>query len=455
MQNLEGKKVAVLGFGLEGKDIVKFLLKEDVDFFVFDKREKSQLDFSGIDERKIRFILGKDYLKNSLVGYDIIFRSPGFYRYLPKIVRAQKNGTTISSAIKLFFDLCPAKIIGVTGTKGKGTSATLIYNILKNSGKKVFLAGNIGKPYLELLPKLTKDTWVILELSSFQLIDMNKSPHIAVVLNITEDHLDWHKNKKEYVDSKKNIVAYQKEGDLAVINYDYTIPRDFSKLTKAETFYFSIKNKVFGSYVKNERIFLNTKGQMIDIGSILELKLKGKHNWENVCAAICASSLTGIKTSTIKSTVFSFQGLEHRLELVDKVGNIFFYNDSFATSPQPTVAAIHSFSEPMTLILGGSDKGLDYTGLGKIISGRNNIALVVLIGEAAKKIKNSLVKAAYKGEILKLKKSKMEKIVKTAFGKTPRGGVVLLSPAAASFDMFKDYKDRGEQFKEAVRKLKG
>ena len=453
MQNLEGKKVAVLGFGLEGKDIVKFLLKEDAEVFVFDEKEEIQLDFSGIDRRKIRFILGKDYLKKSLSDFNIIFRSPGVYRFLPELLKAEQNGVEVSSATKLFFNLCPAKIIGVTGTKGKGTTATLIYNILKNSGKKVFLAGNIGKASLELLPKLKKDSWVVLELSSFQLIDMSKSPHIAVVLNITTDHLDWHRGRTEYVNAKKNIVSHQAKSDFAVINLDYRESRGFEKLTPAKVFFFS-KVKPTDSYVRKGKIVLVKKGLDSFIGATDKLLLKGEHNWENVCAAVLTVSLAGASLKVIKTAVFTFKGLEHRLELVDKVRNISFYSDSFATSPQPTIAAIYSFSEPITLILGGSEKGLNYTGLGKIISGRNNIALVILIGEAAKKIKNSLVKAAYKGEILELKKSKMEKIVKTAFGKTPRGGVVLLSPASASFDMFKDYKDRGEQFKEAVRKLK-
>lgn len=448
------KKVAVLGLGLEGKDLVKFLLKQKAKITVFDEKEEKDIDFSGVKREKIKIICGKKYLKRGLNNFDAIYRSPGVYRYLPEIVKAEKKGTRVLSATKLFFDLCPAKVIGVTGTKGKGTTCSLIYKILKQSGEDVYLAGNIGKPYLELLPKLKKTSWVILELSSFQLIDLDKSPDISVVLNITLDHLDWHKDKREYIDSKVNIVEHQGKSDFTIINYDYQTSKEFKKFTKGKVFYFSKSKKVNGCYVKEGEIVLEINKKKQSIGKTYKLLLRGRHNWENVTASVCASYLAGARMNAIKRGVFSFKGLEHRLELVNKVKGISFYNDSFSTSPQPTIAAINSFDEPITLILGGSDKGLDYFDMARKIAMKKNVINVILIGEISPKIKKALKKADFSGRILELGKVGMKKIVDSALKITSKGGVVLLSPATASFDMFENYKDRGNQFSKVVKTLK-
>jgi UDP-N-acetylmuramoylalanine--D-glutamate ligase len=444
------KKAAVLGLGLEGKDLVKYLLGQNFEVTIFDKKEEKELDLGDIDKSKIKLITGENYLKNGLTGFDVIFRSPGVYRYIPELVEAEKAGVEISSAIKTFFSNCPGKIIGVTGTKGKGTTSSLIYEILKDSGKDVYLAGNIGKPYLELLNSLTKDSYVVLELSSFQLIDLTVSPHIAVVLNITQDHLDWHKDLKEYIEAKTNIVKHQKEDDFAVINTDYEIPLSFANKTKAKVLFFSRKKEVEGSYVEEGKIILNTKDKVI-LGETKDLLLRGEHNWENITAAVCASFAAGADILSIKKVIFSFKGLEHRLELVGEYGGVNFYNDSFATGPQPTMAAIDSFKEPTTLILGGYDKGLDFSELGKQIAETKNLTNVILIGNLEDKLEKLIKRENYSGQIIRMDKSPMEEIVKKAYSVTPKGGVVLLSPAAASFDMFLNYKDRGNKFKEAVR----
>lgn len=452
MNNMKDKNVAILGFGLEGKDLANYLLSHGAKITIIDQKKEEELDFNGVDKEKFNFLLGDNYSLDTLDSFDIIFRSPGVYRYLPEIVMAEKKGVEISSAIKLFFDECPAKIVGITGTKGKGTTSTLIYEIFKEDGKSVFLAGNIGTPYLSLLKTLTVKDIVVLEISSFQLIDMNKSPHVAVVLNITQDHLDWHKSLKEYVDAKKNIVVHQKKTDFSVINADYETPKSFAELTIAQKYFFSTKEKVKGSYVEKDTIYLSVNKKEI-IGGTNYLILRGNHNLENVTAAICASSLLGANVDSIKKAAFSFKGLEHRLEFVAKVGGRSFYNDSFATGPQPTIAAINSFSEPTTVILGGSEKGLTYDELGKVLSTRENIMNAILIGQVADKIKISLKKAGFKKNIVELGKSDIEGIVKKAYEITPKGGVILLSPAAASFDMFENYKDRGKKFKKSVHKL--
>ncbi len=453
MNNWKSKKIAILGWGINGLDSAKYLLKNGAELTIFDRKTKKELDFSGFDIRKARLVLGRNYLKHGLGSFDCIFRTPAVYRYLPEIVEAESKGVFVTSAIKVFFDDCQARIIGVTGTKGKGTTSTLIYEILKKDGRSVYLAGNIGLPVLELLPKLKPSDWVVLELSSFQLIDLTKSPHISVVLNITEDHLDWHKDKEEYIKAKSQIVRHQAKEDFCVLAFDYKVSKSFSRLTNAKVFYFSTKKKVKGAYVKNGKIFINFSGRSMEIGDTQDLLLRGKHNWENICAAACAAYLAGVHPLTIRKVLFSFKGLEHRLELVAEVKGVSFYNDSFSTNPQTTIAALRSFEEPLTLILGGSDKGLNYDLLGKEISKAKNIANVILIGQIAKKIKRSIKRANFRGNLLELGYPKMQELIQKSFEITPKGGVVLLSPAAASFDMFKDYKDRGYQFKEAVRSL--
>jgi len=452
MIKVKNKNVAVLGFGIEGKDITKYLLNKRAKVSIYDKKKERELDFSGFDKKRLNLNCGNDYMSLGLSGFDIIFRSPGVYRYAKEIVEAEKKGTEISSALKLFLETCPAKVIGVTGTKGKGTASTLIYQILKKSGKDVYLAGNIGKPYLELLQRLKANSLVVMEVSSFQLIDVNKSPEIAVILNITQDHLDWHKNVKEYVDAKKNIAKYQNTNDSIIINADYKTPKDFEKLTKSNVYYFSKQKKVKGSYITQGKIVLNINKE-ITIGKTSALKLRGEHNWENVTAAVCASYVAGADIDSIKKIVFSFRGLEHRLEEVSGVGGVKFYNDSFSTNSDTTIAAIRSFQEPLTLILGGSDKGLEYDELANMIIKRGNVKAVILIGEILGVFEKALKKANYSGKLLILKKAKIDEIVKTAYKNTVKGGIVLLSPATASFDMFENYKDRGKQFKKAVMSI--
>ncbi len=452
MEKLKGKKIAVVGFGIEGKDVIKFLLKGDAKVTLYDQKPFHELDFTDIDKNKINLVCGPDYLGNGFEGFDFIFRSPGIRPDIPEFISAKKNGSVITSAMKLFFELCPAKIIGVTGTKGKGTTSTLIYEILKEDGKKVCLAGNIGKPCLELLPMLDKDNLVILELSSFQLFDLERSPHVSVVLNITVDHLDWHKDRAEYVDAKKNIITHQNKDDFAVINADYETPKSFAKLTKGNVYFFSRNKEISGCYVKSGEIILNTDKNEI-IGKTNNLQLRGEHNWENVTAAIIASNLVGARVSSIRKAVFGFKGLEHRLEFVRNHKGISFYNDSFSTNPQPTIAAIRSFKEPITLILGGSDKGLDYDEMGEEIVRNGNVQNIILIGQIAPIIKQSLVKANFDGRIFDLGMSSMQNIIEVAFENSKKDSVVLLSPASASFGMFKDYKERGNRFKDAIRSL--
>jgi UDP-N-acetylmuramoyl-L-alanyl-D-glutamate--2,6-diaminopimelate ligase len=427
------ERTAIFGLGVEGKDLLEYFIKTAKFPAVIDENQKQSLNISPSHDDKYKLINGVDAAKY-LPAFNVIYRSPGVYRYRDDLIEAEKSGARITSALRLFFNLCPAKVIGVTGTKGKGTTSTLIYKILKSAGKRVYLAGNIGKPYLKLLGHLEKTDFVVLELSSFQLIDIDKSPDISVVLNITVDHLDWHKNIKEYVDAKSNIIRYQDKNGIAFINNEYATTRAFSKLAKGKVVFFS-KNALDDKFKKHVRLL-------------------GEHNLENVAAAVSVAKTLEINDAMIIKAISGFTGLEHRLEMVRSINGVTFYNDSFSTNPEPTIAAVKSFNHPMTIILGGSDKGLDYTKMGKVIAATKNVKNILLIGNTAKKINHALIKARYGGNLLHLGKPSMEKIVAEAFRVTPKGGVVVLSPASASFDMFKDYKERGKVFKESVRNLK-
>lgn len=453
-KSLKNKKVGIIGFGLEGKDLASYLLREGAYLTVFDQKRKEELDLDGVKSDVINFVCGEDYLSQIDNGYFALFRSPGVYRYKQELLDAEKKGLIISSAIKLFFDRCPCKIIGVTGTKGKGTTSTLIYEICKQEGLDVYLAGNIGKPYLELLSGLTEESVVVMEISSFQLIDLYKSPHIAVVLNITSDHLDWHGSQQKYVSAKKNIVLHQNEDDFAVVNFDYDAPRGFAKLTKGNVFYFSRHKKTEGCYVSDSKIMLNVNGKQKIVGNTDNLQLRGKHNWENVTAAICASYCMGCSIDSIRKAVFEFKGLEHRLEFVSKVKGVSFYNDSFSTNPQPTIAAIDSFDESLILILGGSDKGLNYADMASFIKNSAKVKAVILIGQIADVIECELRRSGFEGKIVNLGMTKMETVIDEAMKIAKEGDVVLLSPASASFGMFVDYKDRGNQFRNIVKDIK-
>lgn len=450
-----GKKVAILGFGVEGMDACDYFLKRKSEIDVFDIKKTDEFEQCIIESySKVKFHCGPDYLNNDFSKFDYLIRSPGINPQLLKKLKPKIELSRILTPTQLFLSLFSGKTIGVTGTKGKGTTTTLIFNILKESGKKVCIGGNIGIPLLSILDNEINYEWAVMEMSSFQLIDMQISPNIAVVLNITCDHLDWHKDIKEYQEAKTNIVCHQSQNDCAIINADYRTSKIFEKYTKAKKYYFSRQKKVNGSYVHKNMIFTNIDNKLNKIGKTVDLQLKGEHNWENITAAVCTSAVLNIDPENIAKSIYSFKGLEHRLEFVREFKKVKFYNDSFSTNPQTMVAAINSFKENITIIIGGYDKGLDYSLVGKEISRKTNVKNVVLIGDISKKIFESLSAHNYQGKIIEMDHKSMKDIVKTAFNNTNVGGVVLLSPATSSFDMFDNYKVRGNEYKKYVLALK-
>jgi len=502
MENFKGKKVAILGLGVENLPLAHFLVKKGAEVTVCDKDKDLRFKIKDLGTKEWR--LGPDYLKH-LTDFEIVFRTPGLPLNTPELVEAKQKGVEISSAIKLFFDLCPAKIIGITGTKGKGTCATLIYQILKskflNHKSNVYLAGNIGNPAISLLPKLKPSDWVVLELSSFQLQDLNKSPHIAVVLNITIDHLDHHRTKKEYVEAKQNIVRHQSKNDFAIINMDYFTSFEFAALTKGRVFWFSRRKFVEeGCFVRWQDIRAKNKGQRAKrfgrFGEVIlrvdgnvhlicptyEIDLIGSHNLENICAAAVASYLAGARIKDIQKVVTTFKGLEHRLERLGQINGVLYVNDSFSTTPETTIAALESFTSPIILICGGRSKGGNYRQLAKAIV-NSSVKSIILIGEMADELEEILNSKSLPAspceawqaglpasgalntlqadqarnklqlQIQNLGFASMENIVKTAQKEARPGDIVLFSPGCASFDMFKNATERGEMFKKTVLKI--
>lgn len=473
--------IAILGYGAEGQAIVQLLTKAGyTNITICDK----QNDLLKKLPKKIKTQLGDHYLAN-LAHFRIIFRSPGIPYLTAEIQEARKNGVLISSATKLIFDHAPCPIIGITGTKGKGTTTSLIFQMLKQGGKEAFLGGNIGEPAIKFLDRLREKSFLVLELSSFQLQDLTKSPHIAVVLNITTEHLDHHASVEEYHDAKKSITAFQKESDYAVVNQNYYGSLQFGEKTPAHILTVSARQPVDeGAYVQSDVIY--TKISSIDEGimsstkktdrlqpvtlcHIRDIALKGRHNMENILPAVTVATLLGCPRKAILETLKTFKGLPHRLEYICVQQGIIFYNDSAATTPEATVAAIQSFATPLILIAGGSEKFSDFTELGRALVQARHLKTLILIGNTAKRIEQAIEDANREAteqiEYLKQTGQHLKalsimrdfplsivhaKNIQEAFLsvkiQAQKGDTVLLSPACASFGEFKNYKHRGETF---------
>lgn len=378
--------------------------------------------------------------------YDLVVRSPAVH---PKYI---KSSAPVTSVTKLFFELSPAPIIGITGTKGKGTTSSLITKLIESTGKKVHLCGNIGKPALDILANVTADDVVIYEISSFQLIDMDKSPKIAACLMVVSEHQDWHTDLDEYLTAKRKIFSGQHAGDVAVFNKTDAGSRDIASSIQA-----GVEQRAYDtSGTPDVATFCGLVGTHIvaggeNVADVSDLAIVGRHNVQNACAAIAAAwDYVKDHKEKIPEVLRSFSGLEHRLELVNSVDNVKYYDDSFGTTPETAIVALEAFQAPKVIILGGSDKGAAYEDLAKAVVG-NNVRAVVVVGDTAGKITEALQTAGYSN--INAGGATMTEMVNIAKSKAMPGDVVLLSTACASFGLFKNYKDRGEQFKSAVLKL--
>ncbi len=450
-------RVAILGFGIEGKDALKYFVGKNAEITVFDKKSKEELEVElwiteqGVPLNRVEWSLGDSYLNSDLVGFDLIVRSPGVRPDLPQIQEAVQKGSKLTSTTNIFFEECNAPIIAVTGTKGKGTTASLIAEALKACGKKVCLLGNIGEPMLASLSQTNQSDYVVLELSSFQTMDLHKSPHIAVVTNITSDHMDWHISQEEYEKAKAQLWKHQVLADFLVMNWhDDTSKKLAMNSNGVVVWYSSTYSPETYMYMKENEIW----SKDLLIGRKDELIILGNHNLENALAALVVARLTKVDIEKAWKGMTQFKGLEHRLEFVANVNGVTYINDSYATNPEPTIAAIRSFKEKKILILGGSSKNADFTMLAREIAQSNTYA-VILIGDEAERIEKSLDENGYNKIVLRISgKPTIRDIIKPAYEMARREEVVILSPACASFGLFENYKDRGKQFKEAVLMLK-
>ncbi|HBG15925.1 MAG TPA: UDP-N-acetylmuramoyl-L-alanine--D-glutamate ligase [Firmicutes bacterium] len=464
------KNVAVLGLGIENLALTNYLINRGEKVTVCDNRTPDQLGerYYVLNNLGVEFRLGPGYLER-LEDFTVVYRSPGLPLFQPELVKAKANGVKVTSAMRLFVELCPCPLIGVTGTKGKGTTSTLIFRILEKSqrqkGAQVYLGGNIGVAPFTFLPLLSSNDLVVLELSSFQLEDMPESVDIAVITNITEDHLaaadplnpNYHKSREEYVRAKTNIFRYQSYSGVTIMNHDDPTCRELLTLVRGNLLLYGSANQQQGAWYEKQAdgkytIYWNPAGSCEELIKSDRIKLRGEHNLLNISAAALASYTAGADRGAIIQATTEYTGLEHRLEYVATIDGVQYFDDSFATSPDPTIVALHAFKEPIILIAGGADKGTDYTGLAKEIL-QSSVKAVVLIGKMGPVIREAIMNAANDGENLPLMVdggNDMPTIVARARTYAKPGDVVILSTACASFDLFKNYKERGNLFKQQI-----
>ncbi len=452
---IRNKKVAVLGIGVSNIPLIDYLYKHNSIVTLFDKKEEEKIDKAVINKIKeygMNLSLGENYLEK-LIGFDIIFRSPSMRPDTPEIVKELERGVILTSEIELVVEMCPGTVIGVTGSDGKTTTTSLIYEILKENGKKCYLGGNIGIPLFTKIEEMEKEDYIVLELSSFQLMTMKVSPKISVITNITPNHLDIHKSYDEYIEAKANIFKYQDETGILVTNYDNEITRKLSKRAKGRVIYFSSKEKIENGIVVDDGIIKKSEdGLRRHILNTKNMILRGMHNYENACAAIGATDSI-IETEKQAKILKEFRGVEHRLEFIRKIDGIKWYNDSIGSSPTRTIAGLNAFDEKIVLIAGGYDKHLDYTPIAKPIVDR--VTSLILIGQTADKIEFAVreeLKA--QGKTMNIyRANSLEETAKIAREVAKLGEIVLFSPASASFDMFKNFMERGNKFKQIVQEM--
>ena len=432
-------KIAILGFGKQGYSSYHYFKNVDADITIHDADMGTEVPDG------TTAVLGEDYLEN-LDNYDLLVRSPGIH---PNEIVA-KNGSSILSKITSntneFFKVCPTKhIIGVTGTKGKGTTTSLIAKLLEKDNKTVHVGGNIGTPPLELLNQNIQEIdWVVLELGNTQLIDLRYSPTIAVCLMVVPEHLDWHTDLQEYYDSKKNICSHQTPNDKIIFYSKNVVSTEIAQTSIGAKIPFFQKP---GARVEGDSIIINEQDIICPVSAI---SLKGAHNQQNVCAALTATWDLIENKDMIEGVLKNYIGLQHRLETIRNVNGITYVDDSFGTTPETAIVAMEAYSEPKIIILGGSDKGADYTELVKAVK-QNNVKKVVLIGTMANKIQQALTSVNFNDYVLG--GGTMKEIITTCNKYAVSGDVILLSTGCASFGMFKNYEDRGQQFSQVVRSL--
>ena len=447
--NVAGKNITVIGIGISNLPLIKYLVSLGANVTACDRRSAEDLgeNYTELEKLGVKFNLGDGYL-NNLSG-DMIFKTPGMRYDVPELLKAKENGSIVTSEMEVFFEVCPSHIIAVTGSDGKTTTTTLIHKMMTDAGYKTWLGGNIGNPLLTDTEKMKENDWVILELSSFQLHTMRKSPEIAVITNISPNHLDMHKDYKEYIDAKKNIMLYQNEGDTLIVNADNQVTADIGKSANGAVKYFS-RNGMADVYLDGNII----KRGIVEILNIKDIKIPGMHNVENYMAAIAAVSGL-VSKEVIVNVAKTFGGVEHRIELVRTLDGVKYYNSSIDSSPNRTINTLRVFPNKVIMIAGGKDKGIPYDEIGPALA--EHVKVLILIGATSDKIQEALDaeinKTGNGKDIEVIRATSYEDAVNTARSKAHDGDVVLLSPASTSFDMFRNFEERGNLFKKIVNEL--
>ena len=452
---LKNRKVAIIGLGVSNIPLIDYMHKYGAKVTVFDNRNIEEIPkdvLKKITDYTMDFSFGTNYL-SKLKEFDIIFRSPSCLPTVPELIEEAKRGAIVTTEIELLMKLCPGKIIGVTGSDGKTTTTSLIYEILKLNGFNCYLGGNIGAPLFTKLEKMEPEDIIVLELSSFQLMGMEISPDISVITNITPNHLNVHSSYEEYIQAKKNIFKYQNENGIVVLNYDNLLTREAAKEANGKVVYFSSQNKLNDGIILDGNIIKECNDKLRrHILNTNSVNLRGIHNYENICAALAATkSLVDIEDAA--EVVKDFKGVQHRLEFIREIDGVKWYNDSIGTSPTRTIAGLKSFDESIVLIAGGYDKHLDYTPIAKPIL--EKVETLILIGDTAPKIFDAVKDESEKQnkDIKIYMCDEFKDTVEIAKKKAKPGQIVLFSPASASFDMFKNFEERGNKFKELVNNL--
>ncbi|MCL5676973.1 MAG: UDP-N-acetylmuramoyl-L-alanine--D-glutamate ligase [Firmicutes bacterium] len=471
---LPGQRAAVVGLGISNLAVIRFLLRRGALVTAMDAKTPEQLgdryrqlsslaEEAGVDSGRLELRLGSGYL-DGLARFPIAFLAPGLPKSLPLVQAAQEAGTILSSEVHLVFELCRAPILGITGSAGKTTTTSLAGEIMKATGRPTFVGGNIGTPLVETVESIPPGGQVVLELSSFQLQLLSQSPPIGVVLNVSPNHLDVHASMAEYIEAKKNIFRFQRPDDLTVLNADRPETRAMAAECPGRVVWFSRLGEVErGAFVKGREIVVRGEEGDRAVAEVGQIKILGLHNLENVLAAVAATSLTGARPEEAAKAIIAFPGVVHRLELVRELDGVRYINDSIATAPDRTLAALHTLGagegQPARLLLiaGGYDKHLPFDQLAEAMLGK--VRILLLLGQTADLIEQAVRRAAAKhggqGGPAIVRGHSLDEMVTRGSEMARDGDVVLLSPACASYDMYRNFEERGEHFRRLVSQLGG
>lgn len=447
---IKGKCVSVIGIGVSNVPLIRFLTDAGAVVTAHDKKNRDQLGevYEELVDLGTKMILGEGYLKNIPQNTEVIFKTPGLRIDVTELAEAAEKGITVTSEMELFFELCPGQIIAITGSDGKTTTTTLIGEMLKNAGFNCYIGGNIGKPLIDEVEGMTAEDKIVLELSSFQLHAMKHCPEVAVVTNVTPNHLDWHTDFEEYVNAKKNIFQGQKAGGKVILNYDNEVTKQFAESAQNSVFFSRNSEPERGVFLQDDVIVRKTDdGEIDEVLNITDIRIPGMHNVENYMAAI-AAVYDMVGKETINHVAKSFNGVPHRIEFVREIDGVRYYNDSIASSPARTTAGLKSFEKKVILIAGGYDKKIPFDEFGSVINEYSK--KLILVGATSEKIYAAVKNADNYNGLEIFKESEFESAVNKARECAQKGDIVMLSPACASFDLFKNFEVRGNTFKNIV-----